>query len=49
MAVLARSRRISAEREISYAFFGDAGQKHLPSGGFEELFAAESERAAAGR
>jgi len=49
MAVLARSRRISAEREISYAFFGDADQKHLPSGGFEELFAAESERAAAGR
>ncbi|MGC8627489.1 MAG: hypothetical protein ACP5VR_08030 [Acidimicrobiales bacterium] len=49
MAVLARSRRISAEREISYAFFGDAGQEHLPPGGFEELFAAKSDRAAASR
>lgn len=49
VAVLARCRRIAAEREISHAFFGRAGAEKHGLGGIEELFPAEPEPAVAGR
>jgi hypothetical protein len=49
VAVLARSKRIAAEREISYAFFGRTGAEQHGLGGIEELFPVERERAVAGR
>ncbi|GEM_PF-5457161 len=49
VAVVARSRRIAAEREIAYAFFGQHEAPVRALGGIEDLFPAERERAVAGR
>ena len=48
VAVLLRSRRIAAEREITQAFFGPAGVNGAGFASIEELFPAERERVAAG-